>query len=582
MSTEVPTPTKGSPVVVSEPDSRRFRFPPFPAVPEGVTIIPFKDFQERGIQVFVGADEVERDGLGIPTVPLRVKHDTDVSKTDPNRKKKSAKELIAARPGFRKEWWEDWEEGEDLRNHGPYNDNIAPADRFHQAASDFQKYRKFPPLYTNVQGLWDQFRIFSGLLGTTPVWQKASEKAPDGADADADVSDGESDAENAKSVNPGEKRFPLRPRPRAPYELYGKEPVPVEDNDDIRGLLDAARATKDDRLVDFLSDPARGIQMFLSSYMKNQGLAWADRNLTNAPHLLRFFVNYLLRNKTIAAAGRELPLTATISKVLPDDFSAACQGCWGRRADSYGDLADSDSDGGVDVLGALPAVDDADAAASEGGSGAWGETAAYDPSSFAPAGDSWDGAPSATDWAAPEAPSLLALLGPTALPLTHAPGVVEWSGAEAVERGLEGRMHRVVLAPWAGWDGEVELSQPRILRSSVGAVAAAPAPSSAASAPPATGAGGLKPHDMHADDITLLVDGAVAGTLCVGMGLGGTWVQLARVQDVGAPPAAASEEGNAKTKKKKALSKAQKERRGLRYWYLDDELTMSLPSYWIP
>ncbi|KAJ7455821.1 hypothetical protein FB451DRAFT_639097 [Mycena latifolia] len=640
MSAEAPESTKGSHPTVSEPDERKFRFPPFPEVPEGVTIISFKDFKEHGIQVFQADDDIERDGLGIPTIPLRVKHDTDVSKTNPNRTKKSAKELKGQ--VFRKEWWEDWAEGEDLRNHGPYNDNIASGDRLHQAASDFQKYRKFPPAYTNVQALWDQFRIFAGLLGTTPVWQKASEKGAE--NADADISDDESDAGDAASGSrgaPGEKRFPPRPRPRAPYELFGKEPVIVEDNEDIRGLLDAARASKEDRLVDFLSDPGRGIQVFLSSYMKNQGLCWAERNLTNAPHVLRFFVEYVLRNKVlpdktsdrslraaleiIDVAGAELPLTAKVSKLLPDDFSLACQNCWGRKGETYVDPSESGSDGDAAAFEAIlkdenvevikpedmppppPAAegDDADAAVNEGegegegegGSGAWGETAEYDPSSFK-GDDMWgSGEPPEDAWAPPARPALLALLGPTALPLTHAPGVVEWSvrrikaivpppqiptkpvaGAEdawaadpeAVERELEARMHRVVLTPWAGWDGAAELSLPRILRSSVGATA----PDAASDAAPAAPVGALKPHDMLADDITLLVDPTLAGMLRVGMGVGGTWVQLARVQD-----SAEAAEG-VKPKKKKALTKAQKERRGLRYWYTD-ELMSVLPSYWI-
>jgi hypothetical protein len=94
-------------------------------------------------------------------------------------------------------------------------------------------------------------------------------------DADADISDEDSD--QGTKVNqgaPGAKRFPPRLRPRAPYELYGKTPVVVEGDDEIRVLLDAARTSKDDRLVDFLANPAHGIQVFLSSYMKNQGLCW--------------------------------------------------------------------------------------------------------------------------------------------------------------------------------------------------------------------------------------------------------------------------------------------------------------------
>ncbi|KAJ7098562.1 hypothetical protein B0H15DRAFT_1018873 [Mycena belliarum] len=608
---------------IPETDVRKFHFPPFPEVPEGVTIIPFKDFREHGIRVFEEDDGVERDGLGIPTIPLRAKHDTDVSKTNPERKKKSVKELVAARASFRKEWWEDWAEGEDLRNHGPYNDNIAPTDRLHQAASDFQRYRKFPPTYTNVQGLWDQFRIFAGLLGTTPVWHKASEKGAEKAGSSDDESDTETAAVQAA---PGERRIPPRARPRAPYELYGTEPVVVEDNEDIRGLLDAARATKEDRLADFLDSPARGVQVFLSSYMKNQGFCWVERNLTNAPHVLRFFVEYLLRNKvlpdktsdrslraalqTIDVAATELPLTAKLSKVIPDDFSLACQGCWGRKGDTYVALSDEvDSAPGdafesilrdehvevikqEDVLDAAPALEsEGDGAGSEGAADSWADTPAYDPSSW-----DRDTTPPEDAWDPPALPSLLALLGPTALPLTHTPGVVEWSvrrikavlpppqnapkppvadgawaaDAEAVERALEARLHRVVLTPWPAWDGAAEPSRPRILPSSVGALAT-PAPDAPEAASPAPVSRALKPHDVLADDITLLVEPAVAGMLRVGMGLGGTWVQLARADD---------NSTEVKPKKKKALSKAQKERRGLRYWYLDEVMT-TLPSYWI-
>ncbi|KAJ7509130.1 hypothetical protein B0H11DRAFT_1963960 [Mycena galericulata] len=675
------------------------RFPPFPVAPEGVTVVSFKDFVEHGILISEGDDdEVERDGLGIPTIPLRTKHDTDVSKTNPNRKKKSAKEMAGSRPGFSKEWWADWAEGEDLRNHGPYDSNAARVDRFHQAASDFQKYRKFPPAGTNVQYLWDQFRIYAGLLGTTPVWQKASDKAADDDDIDDDDFD-EVDDSKAKSGGQdpsGEKRFPPRPRPRAPYELYGKEPAIVEDDEQIRDLIAASRAKKEDKVSEFLDDPARAIQVFLSSYMRSEGMYWADRNLVNAPHVLRFFVNYLLRNhvlpdrtserhlrsalQTIDAAAKELPLTSKISKILPDDFSRVCQVIWGRMDDNELDIGTDESvdsvkgepeakrvkpnpdaeaafesvlkEENVEVIkteDVLPAAVDPAAAPAlpiqgEVGSdsAAWADSPAYDPSSFTPPDESWDGVgtPPETDWAPPPTPSVLPFLGPTALPLTHAPGIVEWSvrrirailappiepvkceksdgpNAESVERALEGAMHRVVMAPWRDWDGpagDPVLSVPRILSRSTGPLAtpaAAPVPSAQDAGPssssttdtpppPPAPPGAPKPHDMLADDITLLVTREVAQHLRVGMGLGGTWVQLARLQDreptvtepapapapVATPIASTASEGAAaaapqsQKKKKSALSKAQKERRGLRYWYLD-ELMMTLPSYWL-
>lgn len=119
-----PEPTTEQVIQVEAP---WIRFPPFPSVPEGVTIIPFKDYKETGILMFPQDDETEIDGLGIPTVELRVKHDTDECKTSVKRKKKQQAKLEAIinnGPVVRKEWWEQWQEGEDLRkisaNYDPY------------------------------------------------------------------------------------------------------------------------------------------------------------------------------------------------------------------------------------------------------------------------------------------------------------------------------------------------------------------------------------------------------------------------------------------------------------------------------
>jgi hypothetical protein len=108
-------------------------------------------------------------------------------------------------------------------------------------------------------------------LGTTPVWQKASEKeAEDGAVSDDEFDDEDSKSRSARQGGPGERRNP-KLRPRTPYDLYGKAPTIVEDNEDIVKLLDTARATKEDKVVAFLDNPARAIQVFLSSYMTYQG-----------------------------------------------------------------------------------------------------------------------------------------------------------------------------------------------------------------------------------------------------------------------------------------------------------------------
>jgi hypothetical protein len=81
--------------------------------------------------------------------------------------------------------------------------------------------------------------------------------------------------------------------------------------------------------------------------MREQGLIWSEKNLLNAPHLLSFFLNFVLRNRVLSKAShergirsaldivelakKELPLTYKIGQALPDVFSDGCKECFGRK-----------------------------------------------------------------------------------------------------------------------------------------------------------------------------------------------------------------------------------------------------------
>jgi hypothetical protein len=105
------------------------RFPPFPAVPDGVELIPFHSFRPSGIRVPIDDDNddeydgrrvseaIERDGLGIPTITLRVKHATDNLEKKKKRKKKGgvSTQQVQVAPERPKTWYELWEELEDIR-----------------------------------------------------------------------------------------------------------------------------------------------------------------------------------------------------------------------------------------------------------------------------------------------------------------------------------------------------------------------------------------------------------------------------------------------------------------------------------
>ncbi|KAJ6466177.1 hypothetical protein C8R47DRAFT_1154146 [Mycena vitilis] len=532
---------------------------PFPEIPSGVTITPFASFKEHcafGIQPSLGPDGIERDTRGVPTVQLVLKHIEDVSKTNPD-----GADAAFVRPGFKKEWWEDWEEDEHLQMHGPYDHTLPPATLLRSAAGHFQKYRRFPG---NVfKQLWElTFKIHTGIIGVTPVWHKASDLPND----DSDISDGDFETEDS--------RPPQFLRPREPYDLYGVQPPVVENDAQIQALLAASRVKRDARAERFLNDPAKAVQIYLSSYISAQGLTLSDRNLVNAPHLLRFFVNFLLRNEVfpdkalkdglkrsleiIERAATELPLTSKIAKALPDAFSTACRECWGgveehtTGVDAFEFALRADN---IEVINSEEVNGDADADWNngEGNDGGWATAS--------------DG----MDWQAPSSTTLLSLLGPTTLPLTHTPGTVERSvrrivamhapaflpqprsnarvGAHAVEKTLRARFYAVELAPWPDWDGEgSEYATPTILRG-----------------PGTVTTDKGSPFKVQEKKITLLVDPAAAAYLRVGMGMGGVWVHLQRGDgDVGF----------------KTDDEREGDGDGQGLWYVD-KIMWVLPSYWI-
>jgi ribulose 1,5-bisphosphate synthetase/thiazole synthase len=93
-------------------------FPPFPPTPAGVTLVPFKDWEERGICMDPGPLDAEVDTLGIPTILVRSKgHADDVCKTNTKRKRMEQETKARKKHGMSatKSWWEEWEDRESGR-----------------------------------------------------------------------------------------------------------------------------------------------------------------------------------------------------------------------------------------------------------------------------------------------------------------------------------------------------------------------------------------------------------------------------------------------------------------------------------
>ncbi|KAJ7659705.1 hypothetical protein DFH06DRAFT_1130463 [Mycena polygramma] len=566
-----------------------YTFPPFPPTPEAVTLVPFKDFTEYGTRL-VGKGGIERDGLGIPTIALPPKTPRVTTVVGSSRQK---------------EWWRDWESTLGDLCRGPHDPNLNRVDWLLQSVTAFSEYlfpHYSPESIEHLQQIWVAFRHFIGL-------NEPTQSGIQSVNVDEEVSDDDYEKSTLSNQQPAGTHI----GPAGVQRVDGAFQNEVEN-----------------KATDFLNNPVKSLKIFLSSHMYDKGLMWSSSKLVSAPHLLCLFMKFLMLHKVlpehthslhdtlevIELAGIELPLIPLISKALPDAFSAACQLLWGRKLDYFlqfdppetesiraepkskrathaneteEHIEQSKIDGAEAALHTAAGAQNVDMEdpAHSVGLGRTGDAnmdTGLDGGGWGSDFDAW----SASDPIANEPtstpvtprPTLLTLFGPSAFSLTHTPGIVEWSvrriksvsapavhvrnygiGAEAVERDLEARMYRVVLEPWVGiYPAAVP---PHILGCSVGA--RVPAVATSSEQP--------KAHDVHQDEITVLVEPETAKLMCQGMGLGGRWVQLARVQDCETMVGANVPDDHQK------LTKCQEARRGLRYWYIDEHV-MVVPSYW--
>ena len=97
-------------------DERMYLFPPFPATPEGVTIVPFSTFSPVGYRCVSDASghPIEVDAWAeIPTI--KVLNEEEASqKRRAKKKRRNAGNAVDAE-GRLIPWWEEWEEGETER-----------------------------------------------------------------------------------------------------------------------------------------------------------------------------------------------------------------------------------------------------------------------------------------------------------------------------------------------------------------------------------------------------------------------------------------------------------------------------------
>ncbi|KIK63030.1 hypothetical protein GYMLUDRAFT_259787 [Collybiopsis luxurians FD-317 M1] len=100
----------------------------------------------------------------------------------------------------------------------------------------------------------------------------------------------------------GKKQLKTRP----PYNAYDLASPPIVDSaEEIQALLKQAEDEMEDRLIEFMNDPARRVTIYLGSYIRRNCLIFAERNLYTIPLLLKFWVRYLLKHNVFSGEAGE-------------------------------------------------------------------------------------------------------------------------------------------------------------------------------------------------------------------------------------------------------------------------------------
>ncbi|KAG8983618.1 hypothetical protein FRB90_005870, partial [Tulasnella sp. 427] len=343
-----------------------FQFPPFPPVPEGKTIIPFKDFKPKGI-IPADSDEDEFDAEGVRTVRLPVKHIPDpeeraaYERAKRARKRRKGTQGAGLGPASKKRedaplkvWYEDWEDNKYRERVTPVDPHASQEDRFAQIIIDFQTDRNFP---RSIQSVYDNFRIFCGLLENVqnpPGSKRNKRRKKESSDHEVDMSD-EGDAGGEQDDDPGpagsfsdddevHEAVDI-PAPSKIEEVPKEEEEKPSKRSGFGGKLPKAVPWSDIEKKDrFLDDPETMLKLFFSHYFYERGMIWDAEKRRTGPLLIKSILEYIIRHgtmkeskaaferalKVVERARIEQPAVGELADVLPDAYHIACREHFGR------------------------------------------------------------------------------------------------------------------------------------------------------------------------------------------------------------------------------------------------------------
>ncbi|PVF95525.1 hypothetical protein CPB86DRAFT_738689 [Serendipita vermifera] len=320
-------------------------WPPFPTPPEGAMIIPFTQFEPKGIVISVD-DESERDGEGLRTVRLQVKHNVGGSRGK-SKKKKDPLAEISQEELSKMTWDKRWELGESMRTAEPLDLKEPLVEQFPASTRLFHQGRRWDH---SRQELWDQFRLYTGVItgvkappkGKKRVIYEEDDNRPGAEEPgiESDISDEDlmAPVEGANKTEEQEEEAPEE-EPDSLEEAAIKQ----VNEERYQRLLSLA----EERPLFWISDPEKATKIFLSSHFRDRGLMWSEPNTRDMPLLVCFYLSFVLRNKLFSdkvlmkgyekalviaqRASVELLFTFRTSRALPEEWGRACAGLWGLK-----------------------------------------------------------------------------------------------------------------------------------------------------------------------------------------------------------------------------------------------------------
>ncbi|KAG8896415.1 hypothetical protein FRB99_008899 [Tulasnella sp. 403] len=325
-------PTNGDPAPAEEEKEFPFQFPPFPPVPPGKTIIPFKSFKAKGVRPPAESDDEGVDGDGMKTTKLGTVHLDPIEKAARDRAKRAKKRRkgLSGKTGagiapltaeeiseLKQYWYEEWEDKKFKEKVTPVHPASSREERFIQIIADFQADRQFP---RTVQSIWDNFRLFVGLM-------ENPHNPP-----------GSKHIKGTKRPEPGDDEDSGQDTSMQATE----EPPPLP-----RGPKAEGRRTSEAKMERFLDDMEESVKIFFTSFSYERGMLWDSEKRRNSPILIEYLLDYIRRHRTmpefnldierslrvVECAKIEQPAIGEIADLIPDPFMVACRECWGRWSD---------------------------------------------------------------------------------------------------------------------------------------------------------------------------------------------------------------------------------------------------------